>query len=377
MAVSFQGFRALIENSPHVISLINARGEILQGNASRTSSFGYKADELVGRNYLDLIHPDDRDHALRALKQVVSEPPGPCQWDARIRHKDGHYSWVESTVLNLLFELEVHAMVLHQRDIEDRKAAEVKSQQTSAELARSNARLEEFASIAAHDLREPLGTISRFTEMLFERTAMDPNMEQMANFVLEGTARMTTLIDDLLSFAQMGTYLPPQPVDLRRAVDQAAQNLILEIEESGAVLTVGELPVVQGNEIHLVRLFQNLLGNAIKYRDERALRIQVTAEQVGPDWLIRVKDNGIGVAPENLARIFAPFVRLGHRHVRGSGLGLAACKKIVEEAAGRIWMESELGTGSTVCFTILRTEPNPPIQRSNGRNGTKVQEGSR
>src|SRR5579862_1031437 len=212
MASTFQGFRSLIENSPHTISLIDARGKILQETASKTNSFGYHADELVGRNCLDLIHPEDRDHGVCALKQVLDKPPGPFQWDARIRHKDGHYSWVESTVSNLLFELEVRAMVLHQRDIDGRKAAELKIKQHAEELARSNLRLEEFASTAAHDLREPLHTISNFAEMLVQRTGMNPDIQQMANFVLDGAGRMAILIDDLLSFAETGMQQPSQSV---------------------------------------------------------------------------------------------------------------------------------------------------------------------
>jgi PAS domain S-box-containing protein len=117
MAASFQGFQSLIENSPDAISLIDTRGEILYGSASTTRLFGYQPQELLGRNFLELIHPEDRDHSSRALQEVIAKPPGPLQWDARVRHKDGNYSWVESTVSNLLFEFEVQAIVVHQRGI--------------------------------------------------------------------------------------------------------------------------------------------------------------------------------------------------------------------------------------------------------------------
>src|SRR6202158_1281079 len=123
MAASFQGFRSLIENSPDAISLIDTDGEILYGSASTTRLFGYQPQELLGRNCLELIHPEDLDHPSRALRKVIDKPPGPFQWDARVRHKDGNYSWVESTVSNLLFESEVQAMVMHQRDINARRAA--------------------------------------------------------------------------------------------------------------------------------------------------------------------------------------------------------------------------------------------------------------
>jgi PAS domain S-box-containing protein len=144
MAASFQGFRSLIENSPDAISLIDTQCEILYGSPSTTKLFGYLPEELVGRNCLDLIHPEDRDHSNRTIQEVLYKPPGPLQWDARVRCKDGNYCWVESTVSNLLFESEVQAMVVHQRDINARRTAEREQQEHAEELVRSNLRLEEF-----------------------------------------------------------------------------------------------------------------------------------------------------------------------------------------------------------------------------------------
>jgi PAS domain S-box-containing protein len=355
MAASFQGFRSLIENSPDAISLIDTQGEILYGSASTTKLFGYRPEELVGRNCLDLIHPEDRDHSSRALQEVLAKPPGPLQWDARVRHKNGNYCWVESTVSNLLLESEVRAIVVHQRDINARRAAEVERERHAEELARSNLRLEEFAYTAAHDLREPLRAISAYTEMLVQKTQMDPDAQQMANFIVDGAARMSTLVDDLLSFASSGMQEPPRCVDLQHAVAQATQNLGLAIKASGAMVTVDRLPIVLSNEIQLVRLFQNLISNAVKYRGEDPVKIHVSAERRGLDWVIRIKDNGLGIALENQARVFLPFIRLANRDVPGTGLGLAVCKKIVEGQGGTIWVESGSGAGSTFCFTIAGT----------------------
>jgi PAS domain S-box-containing protein len=371
MAASFQGFRSLIENSPDAISLIDTQGEILYGSPSTTKIFGYLPEELVGRNCLELIHPEDRDQASRALQAALYQPPGPLQWDARVRHKDGNYSWVESTVSNLLFESEVQAMVVHQRDINARRTAEMERQQHAEELACSNLRLEEFAYTAAHDLREPLRAISLYTEMLVRKTPMDANTSQMAKFIVDGAARMSTLIDDLLSFASTGVQEPPQPVDLQRAVAQATQNLALAIKASGAIVTVDRLPVIRGNEIHWVRLFQNLISNAVKYRREEPVEIHVTAEQLGPSWVIRVRDNGVGIAPEHQDRVFMPFIRLANRDIPGTGLGLAVCKKLVEGWGGRIWIESELGAGSAFCFTIAAEEVPMPNAAEAERNALK------
>jgi PAS domain S-box-containing protein len=352
MVASFQGFQSLIENSPDAISLIDVDGEILCASASTTKLFGYQPEELFGLNCLELIHPEDRDRSNRALQEVLAKPPDPLQWDARVRRKDGNYSWVESTASNLLFECEVQAIVLRQRDINRRRAAEAERHQHADELAKCNLRLEEFAYTAAHDLREPLSAISAFTQLLVRQTEMDANARQTAKFIVDGAARMSILIDDLLSFASTGIHESPQHVDLQQAVTQATQNLALDIRTSGATVSVDRLPVVQSNEILLVRLFQNLMSNAVKYRGEDPVTIHVTAEPRDPGWVIRVEDNGLGIARQHQARIFEPFIRLTNRNIPGTGLGLALCKKIVEGLGGTIWVESELGAGSTFCFTI-------------------------
>jgi signal transduction histidine kinase len=186
----------------------------------------------------------------------------------------------------------------------------------------------------------------------------------MAKLIVDGAARMSTLVDDLLSFATSGMHEPPQSVDLQHAVAQAMQNLALAIKVGGAIVTVDGLPIVRSSEIHLVRLFQNLISNAVKYRSKHAVEIHVTAEQRGPDWVIRIEDNGLGIAEEDQARVFMPFIRLANRDVHGSGLGLAVCRKIVEGLGGTIWVESEIGAGSTFSFTIVGAETilPPPVE---------------
>jgi PAS domain S-box-containing protein len=356
MAASFQGFQSLIENSPDAISLIDTHGEILYGSASTARLFGYRPEELLGRNCLELIHAEDRDRSSRALQEVLAKPPGPLQWDARVRRRDGSYSWVESMVSTLLFECGVQAILMHQRDIDSRRALEAATQRRAEELAACVLRLEEFAYTAAHDLREPLRAISAFTEILVRETPMDANAAQIAKFIVDVAARASALVDDLLSFARTGMHERPRCVDLQHAVAQARQNLAVEIKASGATVAVGRLPVVLSNEIHLIRVFQNLISNAVKYRGQDPLQIHVTAEQRGSGWVIRVEDNGLGIAPEDHDRVFMPFVRLANRDVPGTGLGLAVCKKIVEGLGGALWVESEIGAGSTFCFTIAAQE---------------------
>lgn len=355
MEGSFQGFRCLIENSPDAISLLDPQGEILYGTASTTKVLGYQPEELVGRNCLDLIHLEDRSHASRALQEVTAKPSDPLQWHARFCRKDGSWSWVESTASNMLQEPDVQAIAVNFRDINARRAVESEERRHAEELARSNLRLEEFAYTAAHDLLEPLRAISVYTAMLAE-SAQGENAKQMAKFVIDGTARMSAVIDDLFSFASSGKQEQLQSVDLRDAVAQALQNLAAAVQASGALVTFGGLPVVRSSEIHLVRFFQNLISNAIKYRREVPIKIHVTAERHGPNWVIKTEDNGLGIAPEYHARAFLPFTRLANRDTSGTGLGLAVCKKIIEGLGGTMWIESELGTGSVFCFAIAAVE---------------------
>lgn len=351
MAASFQRFRCFIDSSPCPVSLISPEGEILYRSASTVRTFGYQPEEVAGQNWLDLIHPDDRGASNAALREALRQPSGQYQWEGRLSHKDGHYIWVENTIANLLAESKVHAVFIYQRDITPRRITERERQGHAEELARCSLRLEEFAYTAAHDLREPLRTISLYTQMLSRETQTDAS-QMMARFIVDGTVRMSALIDDLLSFACTGKDESPQCVDLQDVCAQATENLAASVRESAATITVDCLPVVRGSETQLVRLFQNLLGNALKYRSDAPLNIRVSSERRGPDWIIKVEDNGRGIAPENHVRVFAPFVRLTGREIPGTGLGLALCRKIVEGLGGTIWVDSEIGAGSTFAFTL-------------------------
>lgn len=356
MGLPLQTYQPIVENSPDAISLTDARGEILYANAATAKLFGYKPEEIVGRNCLALIHPEDRDDSSRSLREVLRRPLDSRLWNARVRRPDGTYSWVETIVSNYLFESDVQALVMHQRDIDAFRSLEAERQSRAAQLTASNERLKDFAYTAAHDLREPLRAVSVYVEMLVQDVRTDARSKQMAQFVSDAVTRLTALVNDLLSFAATGVREPHRRVDLLDAMAEATQNLALTIKQSGAVVTVDRMPVVQGNRNRLMRLFQNLIDNAVRYRSQRPPEIHVGAEPLGRDWVVKVKDNGLGIAPAHQTRIFLPFIRLADRTIPGSGLGLAICKQIVEEMGGAIWVESELGLGSTFCFTIAASE---------------------
>jgi PAS domain S-box-containing protein len=352
MVGSLEQYQALIENSPDAISLFSADGEVLYASASTTKLLGYPPEELLGSNGLDLIHPQDREHSVRSLKEVLVEPQSLNRIQARVRQKDGQWLWVESTASNLLNEPRIGAIVVNYREISARRAAEEERQRHAEELARSNADLQAFAHTAAHDLKEPLRTIGAFTEILVRKAQLDEAEKEIAQFIVDGVHRMSILLENLLSSAAYGFTGSLRPVDLRDAVAEALENLREALTSSGASITMDPLPTVQGNECDLVRLFQNLIGNAVKYRSEAEVQVHISSERAGPDWVVKIRDNGIGIPKEYHRRVFGLFTRLHTEAVPGSGIGLAVCRKIVEEQGGAIWVESEPGAGSTFCFTI-------------------------
>jgi PAS domain S-box-containing protein len=341
-----------IEKNSDVLSLVSAGGEILYTSASSTTVFGFRPEEVVGRKTFDLIHPEDRKHSCRALLRVLTKPPGPLQIEVRIRRKDGSCCLAECTITNLLDEPRIGAIVVNCRAISStRKSAKEQEQRHARELVLSNARLDDCVYAVAHDFREPLRTISMFTSLLTRKTEMDPGGKLLAQYIVDGVARMSALLEGLHDFALRG-FDSPQPLELKHVVAEALQNLGHAIATSQAIVTVHPLPFVQGSQIQLLRVFQNLILNAIKYRSEMPVEINVTAEPIGHDWIIKVKDNGIGIAPEYQERVFGLLERLHGPEIPGAGIGLAICKKIIEAMGGAIWVESEVGSGSIFCFTI-------------------------
>jgi PAS domain S-box-containing protein len=232
---------------------------------------------------------------------------------------------------------------------------EIEKQQRE-ELARSNAELQQFAYIASHDLQEPLRMVTSYLQLLSRRyrNQLDASADDFIAYAVDGATRMQALINDLLAYSRVGTRGTSfQLVDSHEVVRQAIKNLKVAIEESQATIAYEALPSVVADGTQLVQLFQNLIGNAIKFRQENSPHIEIKAEPQTDEWLFSVQDNGIGIEPEYAERIFVIFQRLHNRaEYPGTGIGLAICKKIVEQHGGRIWISSELGQGTTFWFTI-------------------------
>jgi len=247
---------------------------------------------------------------------------------------------------------------------------EARVAERTADLARSNAELEQFAYIASHDLQEPLRMVSSYVQLLERRYKgkLDQDADEFIGYASEGALRMQRLINDLLAYSRVGTRGKSfEEVDLEAALAQALDNLLLAIKEKNASITHDPLPAVYGDSGQLTQVFQNLVDNAIKFRREEAPRVHVSARLEGNDCICSVQDNGIGIAPEYLNRLFVLFQRLHTRkEYPGTGIGLAICKRIVERHGGRIWVESSPGEGSTFYFAIPRTQRSYYDERTTG-----------
>jgi light-regulated signal transduction histidine kinase (bacteriophytochrome) len=230
------------------------------------------------------------------------------------------------------------------------------SERVRDELATSNAELEEFAYVASHDLNEPLRMISSYLKVLEKRhgDAVGPEGRQLIDYSVEGADRMRTLIDELLAYSRVGrSGAAVMPVDTRVAVDETLRSLAVAVETAEAEVEVRELPVVDADPVQLSRLFQNLISNAIKFRDDGPPHVVVDAERRDGEWIFTVADNGIGLASGDAERVFEMFGRLHTRDAyEGHGIGLATCRRIVELHGGRIWVESEPGEGARFRFTL-------------------------
>jgi len=243
------------------------------------------------------------------------------------------------------------------RDISRRRAADADLRHKVEELNRSNDELGHFAYVASHDLQEPLRMVASYLQLISRRYKgkLDSDADEFIDFAVDGATRMQRLIQDLLTYSRVGTTGQELvETSSETALQQALTNLRGAIEESRALVTHGPLPMVMADDTQLIQLFQNLVGNAIKYQGPGVPRIHVSATR-GPEktWLFAVRDNGLGIAPEYFERIFGMFQRLHKREeFTGTGIGLAICKRIVERHGGTILVESEPGQGSTFQFSL-------------------------
>ncbi len=273
-----------------------------------------------------------------------------------------------ASAMGSLLVIMIGGVVGHLRDLfgklsnelAERKRAEGELQKVMKELERSNTEFEQFAYVASHDLREPLRMVSSFMELLEKRAGnhLDADSKEYIHYAIDGAKRMQNLIDALLIYSRVGTQGRSfAPTDCDEVLSQTLENLQLKVNESGAEIVADPLPVVMADDVQLLQLFQNLISNAIKFQNDSQPKIRVGVKEERHLYEFSIMDNGIGIDPQNADRIFEMSQRLHPQdEYPGAGIGLATCKKIVERHGGRIWVDSELGKGSTFFFTL----PRPP-----------------
>ncbi|MEA2518061.1 MAG: hypothetical protein QOF49_141, partial [Chloroflexota bacterium] len=356
-------YRGLLEAAPDAMVVVNEAGEIVLLNLQAEKQFGYHRDELVGQPVTNIIPvgfaerliADDLRSAADALAQVIG-----TGIELVARRKDGTEFPIE-IMLSPLDSAEGVLVTAAIRDISVRKAAELHLETKLDELNRSNEELGQFAYIASHDLQEPLRMVASYTQLLARRYKgqLDADADEFIAFAVDGASRMQRLIEDLLAYSRVATTGNElTETSSEYALEQALQNLHWAAHDSGATVTHDPLPAVMADEMQLVQLFQNLIGNAIKYRGANAPQVHISAESQGPTrWAFAVSDNGLGIDPQYFERIFGMFQRLHKRdEFEGTGVGLAICKKILERHGGSLDVASELGHGSTFSFDLAGVE---------------------
>ncbi|MHB1357877.1 MAG: PAS domain S-box protein [Anaerolineae bacterium] len=378
---SAERHRTILQTAMDGFWVVDTQGQLIEVNETYCQMSGYSAHELLTMRIPDLEVVEAGNDVAVHIQNILAK--GEDRFESQHRRKDGSVFDVEVSVkyqpvgggqivsffrditerkrvkeaLKRSEEREIQIKLSEQqrRSEIEKQAAQALSEKAE-ELARSNKELEQFAYIASHDLQEPLRMVASYTQLLSERYSgkLDDRADKYIRYAVDGAARMQSLISDLLDYSRVGSRSKPfAETDCSDLLREVVHNLGKAIEESGAEVIVGELPTVMADRTQLGQVFQNLITNAVKFRGDAQPRVEITAQQNCGNWEFCVSDNGIGIDPQFHERVFIIFQRLHERDAYpGSGMGLAICKKIVERHGGRIWIESELGTGSRFWFTI-------------------------
>lgn len=358
-------FRTLFEESPLAIQVLSADGRTVRVNRAWETMWGISSAKAIaaGLSMLD----DPQFHTLGVADVLRRALAGERIEAAAFRYEMAgpprRGVWLRLFAYPTQGEAgAVEEVIVVYTDVTEERHREARLQRTLAEVERSNADLEQFAYVASHDMQEPLRMVSSYVSLIDRRYGdkLDQDGREFIRFAVDGARRMQNLIHDLLDYARVQRQgKDPAPVEADLALQAALVNLRTAIEETGAEIVHDPLPLVEGDDAQLVRLFQNLIGNAIKYRRaDEVPRVHVSAKRDGDSWRFTVRDNGIGIAPEYHERIFGIFQRLHPaEQYGGTGVGLAICRRIVERHGGALGVDSAEGEGATFWFTIPAIVP--------------------
>jgi len=349
-------FAALFEHALDGVLIANDDRKYVDANPAACDLIGRPRDQILG-------------HGIEEFFDLEQDEPVPEAWDAfqregaqfgtcRVRRPDGivRYAGFRARA-NFLPGLHLSILRDITDKIETRNALDAKNRELEAanlQLARSNAELMHFAYAVGHDLKAPLRSVASFAQLLSKRLdGADGEIQEFVTYIVDGVRRMNTFLEDMLAYSQAAHHADTvRRIAADVVLQWAVMNLRSAIDQAVAEVTHDPLPEIMADQGHMAQLFQNLIGNALKYRSAAPPRIHVSATPGEGEWTFSVQDNGIGIAPDQHERIFGLFKRLHGPDVPGTGLGLALCKRIVENHGGRIWVESAVDRGSKFCFTI-------------------------
>jgi PAS domain S-box-containing protein len=358
---------AIVASSDDAIVSKNLNGVIMSWNRGAERVFGYNADEAVGQPIIILIPPDRLEEERTILDRLKRGERVEHFETVRVR-KDGSVLNVSLTVSPVKdAQGRIVGASKVARDITERVIHEKALQEANIALKRANADLQQFAYSASHDLQEPLRMVATYSALLREDFGdkLGATGEEYIQHAIRAAMRMENLLRDLRIYTQVSTAEneSQEEIETSEVLNKTLLNLEVAIEESGATIEVSPLPRLRLHEFQVTQIFQNLIGNAIRYRSERPLHISIAVERKGEEWLFSVRDNGIGIEPQFKALIFGIFKRLHSAYEHpGTGMGLAICQRVVERVGGRIWVESEVGVGSTFYFTIPCGAPRRSVE---------------
>ncbi len=359
LEIAEKNIHLIFNATPTALVMTNQEGNIELANQALFELFDYDRDQLIGQNIEVLIPKKFRQQHQQYRKDYNKKPEKrtmAARSDLHACTKNGREFPVEVGLSPIKLN-QIPKVIASVTDITERRKQLLVLHNYTNQLKKSNENLEQFAYVASHDLQEPLRMVSSYTQLLANRyqNKLDEDANVFIQFAVDGAKRMQALIQDLLIFSRLSAEtIRKEPVDANELYDSALKNLAMGISETNTLVTKDELPVICGDKSQLGQLFQNLIGNAIKYRGpEKNNQIHVSVGRVNDRWQFCVQDNGIGIETEYFERIFVIFKRLhGTTEYPGTGIGLALCKRIIESHKGEIWVESEYGQGSRFYFTV-------------------------
>ncbi len=360
LSESEQKYRTLFNLSPDYTLLIGANSILIDVNEAAQEIVGLPREDLTGKSFteLKLLLNEEMPIHMKKVSQILKgKTVNP--YESRFIDKNGKIRYVETFLKPLKEDGQITAFNVIAHDITERKKAEEKLKETIEELERSNYELQQFAYITSHDLQEPLRTIASFTQLIERRYKgqLDPDADEFIEFIVDAAIRMKGMIQGLLDYSRVGTKkIEFEDVDMNVKLEKALSNLKASINENKAEITYDHLPDVIADPDQMVRVFQNLISNAIKFRKPDIppkIHIGCKMDKENNEYIFSVSDNGIGMEKEYTDKIFEVFKRLHTTdEYRGTGIGLAIAKRIIERHDGRIWVESKLGVGSTFYFAL-------------------------